>query len=332
MTTIAFYATGKHLVEHLFHLYDNLPTKYRGIFYARGRAADRAQELGIDVIKRSVPQDERSLVCVASQPDYRSVNPAKVILVNHGVGQTYSDGRGLHHSGYSGGAGRERVVLNLCPSERDADLCRASGQQAVAIGVPYLDGFHVGPPPLALSEPVNTVAFSFHADIQVVAETQWAFPHYETELTNIIRREDRPFDIIGHCHPRMYSHFRTFWARRKVPFVESWWDVMEETDLYVCDNSSTLYEFASTGRPVLVLNAPWYRRNVEHGMRFWSHIPGITVDEPEFLYDGILEALEDLPRARELRAEAVDYAYGDLCDGKATERAVNAVVDFMESR
>lgn len=332
MTTIAFYATGKHLVEHLFHLYDNLPTKLRGTFYARGRAADRAEELGIDVSRRAVPQNERTLVCVASHPDYRAVNPAKVILVNHGVGQTYSDGRGLHHSGYSGGEGRERVVLNLCPSERDADVCRSLGQQAVAIGVPYLDGFHDGFPPLSASEPVTTVAFSFHADISVVAETQWAFPHYEAELTNIIRREDRPFDIIGHGHPRMYSHFRTWWARRKVPYVESWWDVMEEADLYVCDNSSTLYEFASTGRPVLVLNAPWYRRDVEHGMRFWSHIPGMEVDEPEQLYPSILAAIDDSPIIAKRRADAVDYAYGDLCDGKATERAVNAVADFMESR
>ena len=55
-------------------------------------------------------------------------------------------------------------------------------------------------------------------------------------------------------------------------------EVMERSTLYICDNSSTLYEFASTGRPVVVLNAPWFRRDIEHGLRFWEHADvGVSV-------------------------------------------------------
>lgn len=122
-----------------------------------------------------------------------------------------------------------------------------------------------------------------------------------------------------------------FWQRLEVPFARHFDEVLDKADLYVCDNSSTLYEFASTNRPVLVLNAPWYRRNVHHGLRFWDAIPGLPVDSPDNLRRGIEMALTDGPFARDERRKAVRYVYGDLCDGQATTRAVSAILDLLHA-
>ena len=54
-----------------------------------------------------------------------------------------------------------------------------------------------------------------------------------------------------------------FYEAHGIEYVPDFDDVLRRADVYACDNSSTLYEFASTGRPVVVLNAPWYR---------WKHI------------------------------------------------------------
>jgi hypothetical protein len=105
---------------------------------------------------------------------------------------------------------------------------------------------------------------------------------------------------------------------------------MDRADLYIMDHMSTLYEFASAGRlgqgrPVVVLNAPMYRRNVEHGLRFWSAADvGIQVDQPQDLVKSVYEALADSKERKRLRKEAVEQVYA-YTDGKCSERAGDAI-------
>ena len=100
--------------------------------------------------------------------------------------------------------------------------------------------------------------------------------------------------------------------------------MLDRADLLVGDNTSALYEFASTGRPVVVMNAPQYRRDVHHGLRFWDYPPGLQVDRPEQLADTIARALSDPEPARAVRAAAVAETYA-YTDGRAAERAVAAI-------
>jgi glycosyltransferase involved in cell wall biosynthesis len=103
---------------------------------------------------------------------------------------------------------------------------------------------------------------------------------------------------------------KNYYARAGIPVVEEFPDVMRQADVYACDNSSTLYEFASTGRPVVVLNAPWYRRTVEHGLRFWSAANvGVQCDDPADLSSAILRALMDDQPHQVAREAALDVAY-----------------------
>lgn len=320
-----------HFVNFLWPIWRDLPDDLRGEFYARGRAAQRAKDLGIPVLAMAPPRKQlRDMVIMtASQEDARACREAKVILVNHGIGMRYT-GEEAHPS-YSGGDGRENVVLHLCPSEQDARVCRSTGAQAVAIGPPpYLDEF-IGQPKERSEPPV--VVVSFHSDVHVVSETRSALHHYKDALIDLARRQDRlPFRLLGHGHPRWGEYMRKFWTRVGVPYEPDWLKVLRQVDCYVVDNSSTLYEISALDRPTVTLSAPWYRRDVHHNFRFWSHIPGVHVKDPECLERGILMALEDRPQERMMRREAVDTVYGEnLIDGQATRRAVDAVVDFLET-
>lgn len=324
MTQVSCYAGSlPHFANHLAPIWKALPPVIKDGFYAQGRAAARADELGI-CVDGDFPR-KKPLVMVASYEDYRACKDADIILVNHGVGQTYSDGKAHRHPSYSGGVQRERVVLHLCTSQRDADNC--SGRTAIC-GVPYLDLHHLIGRKQQTDPPV--VAISFHAEIGLVPETRSSFHHYRQAITRLAHQQDTlPFRLLGHAHPRNHFKMRQFWASVGIPYEEDWFEVLERADLYVCDNSSTMYEFASTDRPVLTLNAPWYRREVTHGLRFWDAIPGLQVDEPDALHNAICEALRDSEFHRKKREKAVQIAYEGYDDGHATERAVEAIVRLV---
>jgi hypothetical protein len=134
----------------------------------------------------------------------------------------------------------------------------------------------------------------------------------------------------GHWHPKardVHDWFRSV----GVLIFDQFDDVLDEADLYVADNTSTLFEFASTDRPVVVLNAPWYRRDVEHGGRFWQWADvGVQVNEPEFLTMGIDAALNGDEHFAVRRREVVSEVYA-YTDGQATDRAVAAVVREHEA-
>jgi hypothetical protein len=105
-------------------------------------------------------------------------------------------------------------------------------------------------------------------------------------------------------------------------------DVCRRADVYVCDNSSTLYEFASTGRPVVVLNSPQYRGTVNHGLRFWdaAHV-GLHAWPGDNLGDVVERALQDPPKAREDREDALDIVYAYRTGG--AQRAADAIVRWV---
>lgn len=316
--------------DHLAPIWLALPDEVKDGFYARGRAAARAKELGIEVDGVGQAR-QKELVLVASYEDHRRAGQAKTILLNHGAGQTYTgDPDAADHPSYSGGRDRSRVSLFLCPSERDAEVCRVAGGRAVAVGSPRLDAHH-GLPVKQRSDP-PVVAISFHSDVHVCSETRSAFAHYQQAIIDVARDPNCPFDLLGHGHPRWGEFMAKFWKRIGVPFARHFDEVLEKADLYACDNSSTLYEFASTNRPVLVLNAPWYRRNVEHGLRFWSGIPGVQISRGTDFVQGVEWAMSDDPMVEDARRDGVRAAYGDLCDGQATRRAVDAIVGLLNGR
>jgi UDP-N-acetylglucosamine:LPS N-acetylglucosamine transferase len=186
------------------------------------------------------------------------------------------------------------------------------------VGSPRLDEL-----PARKWDGVTTVAVSFHWDCRVAQESASAFPDFKDSLAQLGR-----WRVIGHGHPRAMAQLRPFYEAQGIEVVEDFDEVCRRADLYVCDNSSTLFEFASTGRPVVVLNAGLYRKSVHHGLRFWDAANvGIQVDDPSMLGLAAEYALSDPSAQREAREHSLSIAYTYRTGAAA--RAARVLEDWL---
>lgn len=335
MSRLDFYASERQYVEHLAPIWHALPAERRGVFYVRYAARDRAAAERLETVealhrRHVVPASDRTIV-VASFGDYEAVpDRARVVFVEHGAGQRYS-GEGPNPSHYAGGPGRERVVLFVCPSETVAEANRIiyPHAAAVAVGCPKLDPWHAGDrghtwPPVAPRRPV--VAVSFHFDYPGHPEARNAWRYYRHALRRLLTIGSPRAHVIGHAHPRQLGIVKGTYRSLGIEVVAEFEDVLDRADVYVADNSSTLFEFASTTRPVVFLNAPWYRRDVEHGLRFWSgSVIGHHVNEPPELGAVVERALAEPACDDETYRRIMGEVYAHR-DGKAAARAARAIL------
>ena len=256
-------------------------------------------------------------IVVASARDLRRARrPA--VFVEHGAGQTY---RGVRLAAYPGGDHRERVRLFICPNKRVADANRARypDARAAVVGCPKLDRW-AGVVPQG-----QEVAIGFHWPCKVVSETYSAYSHYAAALRDL---SDWYGSVVGTWHPRWGDGLREPYKTSGIEPVTSFEEVMQRARVFITDNSSAGWEAMAIGIPVVWLNAPWYRRNVEHGLRFWEFAnAGVQVDDPSELVQGVERALADPPQIRERRREAVASIYGEM-DGKAAQRAARAIEEM----
>lgn len=328
----------RQFIDHLAPVWAALPD--RGRFLVEPSLIDYALGRGIDPspVPRPPfapaypkPRFGGPVALVASYGDIkggRRLGYGPFIFIEHGIGQSYAGVRsGQERNGsYAGGADRDDVGLFLVPNETCAAMWRTAYPEArvAVVGSPRIDRL-----PRKEPGPV-TVAISWHWDAgRICPEAGTALGDFATVLPALGRR----YNVIGHAHPkadwpqRMERVFR----RAGIEFVADFDEVCRRADVYVCDNSSTLYEFASTGRPVVVMNAKGYRKSVNHGLRFWEAADvGIQVDDPALLGDAIADALEDTLSRQAAREAALDLVYQPRTDG--TAYAVTAINDWLASR
>jgi CDP-glycerol glycerophosphotransferase (TagB/SpsB family) len=164
---------------------------------------------------------------------------------------------------------------------------------------------------------------SFHWDCRVVPETRWAFPFYNRALKNLARRTD--IQLLGHSHPRARRQLVPFWRSLGVEFIEDFDDVLDVADVYVADATSTIYEAAAVGIPVVVLNSPLYRRDVEHGLRFWEAAQvGPNCDSARELHSKIFESIDPTEQQVKETERCLDLVY-TLRDGSSSKAAVEVI-------
>jgi len=255
-----------------------------------------------------------SHVIVAARRDARKLEPCKttqVALIEHGAGQRYhidAGGPEVPHN---------NVTLFLAPSKRVARQSKHLFPRAecAVVGSPRVEQ-------LAQLERVPVdVALSFHWNSPVAPESMSAFNHYHRALPLL-----RDFPVIGHAHPAIASKLRPWYKRNSVEYVEHWADVVTRAAVLVCDNSSIMWEACALGIPVVVLNAPWYRRDVQFGLRFWSRADiGPHVEHPNELAAAIELVLTN-DRWQLRRQRAAEYVYGEITG--ATERARQRVAEW----
>lgn len=303
MTKINFFAREKHHQDH-----------------ARPIARAFCQE----VISK-LNDIDGDYICVFSFGDLRDVSEfgKKIIFCEHGTGLFYEN----KHSSYAGSTTkRENVVLRLSPNKLHADKEKETLSCPVEIiGVPKLDKFANREWKINYSKP--TVVISFHFDCLVNQETRSSFRYYE----KIIPELKKHFNLIGHAHPRLMRDIENFYIKNNIKVVKDFEEVMLVADVYCIDNSSTIWEWLITGKPIVLLNNPYYRKEIEHkgNPRFWrlSNIAPLC-EKPEDLISCIKESCDNyqhyLPKIKEARLEMLTYI-----DGNCTQRAVDAIKKLL---
>ncbi len=308
-------------LDHMAPIIRAMGRDFSTLYVSSEGAQRRAEALGLDYeVWAGQPG---GLTLCASYGDLKALYAAgrRTILTEHGAGQTYiSD-----HPSYAGGnaPARDACELFLVPGPTPAAKLRAAHPRVpvVEIGCPKLDEPILRPRRTPSNPP--TVVVSCHWDCQVLPETRSAW----REFANAIQRMSRypRVRVVGHGHPQAMKWLRPWYRRLGIPVVDDFDEVLQIADCYVVDNSSTLFEAAACSIPVVVLNSRHYRRNVNHGLRFWEAATiGPQVDRPDQLLPAVMRALELRPADVAERERCIGLAYTHR-DGSSAERAATAI-------
>jgi len=304
MTLIDFSAGEPQFVDHLAPVYLALPPQYRGDFIVMSSLRSRVQAYGIDGLAR-IDHPERPIVVCSYGDHKRARRQGRKLIarMEHGAGQSYfGDMRFGGNSSYAGGKDCQDASLFLCPNDYSADRWQAAYPNArvEVVGCPKLDDL-----PAKQDGPL-TVAISWHFNIPLIPETFWTWPYYRSALPVLAER----FNLIAHAHPKAMPMIQRYFLRYGVEVVADFADVCKRADLYIADNTSTLFEFASTGRPVVVMNSPDMRRDVHHGGRYWDWATvGLQCERPADLPAIVEQALADPPEVSAERERVLGLVY-----------------------
>lgn len=261
------YATYSHYRAHLKPIFDALPPEMRGTIHPLGFHQG----------------DPDRVALVAGYCDGKVIGQRqKMFYVEHGAGQTYTDPNPAiaQNPSYSGMGGHRlmNVLGFIAPSQAVADRWQTA--PAVAVGCPKLDQYRG----IESSNPTS-VCFTFHFPGTMVPENGSAWRHYMVKLPAIVASlQQQGLTVFGHSHPRWDGYLDAHLSDAGMTLLQLDYDVFRTAGMLIADNTSLLPEMASLGRSIMLLNAPWYRRDVEHGGRFWDwarYVP--AADGPEDL-------------------------------------------------
>lgn len=318
-------AGARHYLPHLLPVWEALPAECRGLVFCPVDVAGEAVARGAAVVayrgRLELPRRAGPVV-VGSYGDLKVARSSgrRVVYLEHGAGQDYGNG----HPGYCGGRDRKGVSLILVPGPY-AELAALRARpraRVIRVGDPFLDRLRPRP-----QNPSPVVAVSFHWNCQAAPETSATWGLWLPWLADLARR----YKVIGHGHPRAWGFLSAKYAELGIEPVESWEDVLDRADCYICDNSSTAFEWAAHDRPLVLLDAPWYRREVELGLRFWAEAEiGIRCSQGALLGQAVEDALADPPWQKAYRQGAVRRIFGVL-DGQAAARAARAIMEVSDA-
>jgi hypothetical protein len=307
-------ATYQHYQRHIDPIWAALPDDMRGevIGYRR------------PYLWR-IPKHDIVLIAGAVDIDYEWGCPQ--VYVEHGSGQSYVDARAKSRPYYPGGPHPPNVIGYISPNER---VAASWGRPAVAVGCPPLDDLAQDAPGIALR---RTVAMMFHWDAgQVCPEAGTALEHYIDDLPMIVHwATDHGCEFIGHAHPRDVNA-PGMWDRLGVEYVDDIDEVLQRASCVIADNSSVLTEAMALDIPVVFMNAPWYRRDVHHGGRFWDWPRGgVMVDNADQLVRLNPSSLASDTAMSRRREEVVAEVYSVPVGGGGARLAAGWLLEMASS-
>lgn len=222
--------------------------------------------------------------------------------MDHGVGLQWHGDRTI-----------ENIALNasrvLAPNEFLRQRYVANGIATEIIGTPKLDEMLKVP-----YRPDGPIAISFH---WMSASRSQILIRYRDALEDLAGH----VWLIGHGHPRAWFLLEPFWRSIGVEPVQSFDEVLERASIYVCDHSSTLYEWAALDRRVVLLDHPGQQAliRISSGLRY-QHFADIG---PHATPDTLWEAIAEPDRAMAARREATAALFPYL--GAAVPRTLEVL-------
>lgn len=262
-------ASRRHYLSHLLPVWQALDPSERGDAYLPPAlaAAIPGARARVDPPAKDRP------VLVAAYEDLRRLDRVHTpILFEHGLGQSYGGSReSMASPGYAGGDDRDRVAVFCHPNEQAAarDRDRYPDAHVAVVGYPRLAALQKIPGPRPVGEverPVVAVTFHWHAPL--CPETASGFGYWWPAVKAL--HEAGEVEVLGHGHPRLLPEIERVYHRAGIEVERSFERVLERAHCLVWDNTSAGFEFAATRGPVVVLDNPTYRRDVDHGLRFWD--------------------------------------------------------------
>lgn len=310
-------ASEPHYLEHMLPIFDALPDRLKGTIHPL-----RFPESTLR------PPMGRAAMVAGWQDVVGLRGQCPMIYVEHGAGQSYAD-VGFHPSySRSGGVRHQGVIGFISPSHDVAK--RWLSAPAKAVGCPKMDSWLGTPPP---KQPA--VCFAWHWECEVVPEARSAWPHYRARMGQIIGLYSAMgFQVYVHEHPKWRGRLIDEWSNdHDVPVLQYASEVFEKASILFVDNSSLATEFMLLNRPVVFMNAPWYRRDVQHGGRFWDWVAGhVMVNGPDDLLAmnpwDLVHEVDATAAACEMTTRQV-YAFRD---GTSSQRAANFITEVLEAR
>jgi hypothetical protein len=316
-----FFATQKHYLDHLKSIWETFPARNR--FWVSQEIAEYAEKV-LGEVFIGQPKGIRP-VLVSCYGDMVSIirdSPeAKVILMEHGIGMTYGT------AAYADGYGRRAAVsMFLLQSQYVAKKMdsRLTAPRSV-IGIPKLDpwvGEFNRPHPMP-QQPVLGLSFH-HSNYSNVPEAQNAWEIYVKILPKLAKK----YHVIGHGHPLELNNFRPVYEKNGIEFVDNFEEVMRRADILLFDCTSAGFEYLVTGKPVIILNSPKFRRDKQWGIRFWDYSNiGPMVEGPEELLKTIEMVILDPDRYKEQRKNAIKNLIPYI--GTSTQKATKVLMGFL---
>jgi hypothetical protein len=318
-----FLARRSHYIDHMAPIYHHLPAQFRGSFHVSADLVEYARSQHIQDIQVFNKSGEFDYVLTCGYGDMTAVTRMKrhkMINMEHGIGH------GFGTAAYPNGPGR-RDAIDLClyPNRYTADKALAVRQNEYEIiGTPKMDAM-VTTGSWAASTKTICISFHWGNPGQNPPESGTAFEHYK----KIIPVLNKKYTLIAHGHPLARDHQKPIYRDMGVEFVDDFMDVCRRASIYINDLSSTMYEFLCTGKPVVVLNAPWFRREVNWGIRFWDYSDvGINVEDPGQLFDAIDQTFENYLICEDARRKAIHDLYP--FHGYSAMITADVLVNYME--
>jgi hypothetical protein len=260
-----------------------------------------------------------------------------VVFVEHGAGQTYVREDGSIHGGYSGGRNRNKVGLFICPNRDVAqrNLSAYPNSSVAIVGSPRLDDLFVSRRYRAKHQKrPESIGISFHWDCQITPESGSAFGEFAEQIKHFVHyARVCGMDAIGHGHPKAWNYLSAYWYDQKVEPVKDWQEVVGLIDALFIDNSSIMFEAAALDIPMVLMESDKWRRNVNHGMRFWDYADlGPVVRPGDSLADAFEEAFDDRYAERRRTVAREVYAIQPGLDFLASRSAALSILEWVEEK